>query len=94
VLPELSDTNARERVRVMRSLCGARRKYDGAPCEAKALPNGRCKLHGGLSTGPRTAEGRSRISAGVKAAWARRKTALDARPPSSDNSAPATAYAD
>lgn len=73
MLPELSHTDARARVRVMRSLCGARRKYDGAPCQAKALPNGRCKLHGGMSTGPRTAEGRERISAGVKAAWARRK---------------------
>jgi len=26
----------------------------GRPCVAKALPNGRCRHHGGLSTGPRT----------------------------------------
>ena len=25
------------------------------------MPNGRCRLHGGLSTGPRTPEGRERI---------------------------------
>lgn len=39
--------------------CGARRKYDGQPCEAPAMTNGRCKLHGGKSTGPKTAEGRA-----------------------------------
>ena len=25
------------------------------------MPNGRCRLHGGLSTGPKTEEGRDRI---------------------------------
>lgn len=40
--------------------CGARRKYDGQPCEAKALDNGRCKYHGGMSTGPRTLHGKIR----------------------------------
>ena len=58
---------ARTRLRV---LCGARRKYDGQPCQAKALPNGRCKLHGGMSTGPKTQEGRERIAASMKARWA------------------------
>jgi len=38
--------------------CGARRKRDGQPCLAKPLQNGRCKLHGGMSTGPKTPEGR------------------------------------
>ncbi len=38
--------------------CGARRKYDGQPCEAQALASGRCKLHGGLSTGPRSLHGK------------------------------------
>ena len=42
------------------SRCGARRKYDGKPCQAKALSNGRCKYHGGLSTGPKTLEGKRR----------------------------------
>jgi hypothetical protein len=41
--------------------CGARRKFDGQPCHGRALKNGRCKMHGGKSTGPKTAEGRARI---------------------------------
>ena len=50
--------------------CGARCR-DGHPCQAPAMldrdygcyiANGRCRLHGGLSTGPRTAAGRRRIA--------------------------------
>ena len=40
--------------------CGARSKRTGKPCQGAAMPNGRCKLHGGKSTGPRTAEGLER----------------------------------
>lgn len=40
--------------------CGARRKYDGQPCQCPAMPNGRCRLHGGKSTGPRTPDGREK----------------------------------
>ena len=29
-----------------------------SPCRCKALANGRCKLHGGHSTGPKTREGK------------------------------------
>ena len=43
--------------------CGARRKSDGQPCQAPAMANGRCRLHGGKSTGPRTPEGRARAAA-------------------------------
>ncbi len=33
--------------------CGARRKQDGLSCEAPALANGRCRIHGGLTpSGP------------------------------------------
>src|SRR6266540_6552361 len=32
--------------------CGARSKRTGKPCRGAAMPNGRCKLHGGKSTGP------------------------------------------
>lgn len=46
--------------------CAARRKYDGKPCQGPAMANGRCRLHGGLSTGPKTEEGRRRIA---KAQW-------------------------
>ena len=38
--------------------CGAKRKYDGNPCQAKALFNGRCKLHGGMSRVQTTIEGK------------------------------------
>jgi hypothetical protein len=40
--------------------CGARTRR-GTPCQCPAMRNGRCRIHGGLSTGPRTAEGRERI---------------------------------
>ena len=39
--------------------CGAKKRC-GKACEAPAMPNGRCRLHGGKSTGPRTAEGLER----------------------------------
>jgi hypothetical protein len=37
--------------------CGAKSRRSGSPCEQPAMPNGRCRLHGGKSTGPRTPEG-------------------------------------
>jgi hypothetical protein len=40
--------------------CGARSKRTGLPCRAAAMPNGRCRVHGGKSTGPRTPEGLER----------------------------------
>ena len=42
--------------------CGAYARSTGNPCQAKALTNGRCKNHGGLSTGPKTPEGRKVIA--------------------------------
>ncbi|HSW40838.1 MAG TPA: HGGxSTG domain-containing protein [Acidobacteriota bacterium] len=33
----------------------------GKPCQCPAMKNGRCRLHGGLSTGPNTREGIERI---------------------------------
>jgi hypothetical protein len=42
--------------------CGAYARSTGNPCQAKALPNGRCKNHGGMSTGPKTQEGRQAIA--------------------------------
>lgn len=48
--------------------CGARTRQ-GSPCKAKALPNGRCRNHGGLSTGPRTEAGKKRISEAQKYRW-------------------------
>ena len=40
--------------------CGAQSKRTGLPCQQPAMANGRCRLHGGWSTGPRTKEGRDR----------------------------------
>ncbi len=40
--------------------CGARTR-SGGECKSPAMPNGRCRLHGGPSTGPRTAEGLERM---------------------------------
>jgi len=52
----------------LRPPCGAKTR-SGKPCQAapvwdeeKDRPvNGRCRLHGGASTGPRTAEGKRRV---------------------------------
>ena len=57
-----------------RPRCGAKSKQgNGAPCmapvvwddERDAPRNGRCRMHGGLSTGPRTSEGRARALANL-----------------------------
>ena len=40
--------------------CGARTRT-GKPCRAPAMACGKCRMHGGASTGPRTAEGLERI---------------------------------
>jgi hypothetical protein len=46
----------------LKMVCGAHARSTGSPCKAKALLNGRCKNHGGLSTGPKTLEGRQAIA--------------------------------
>jgi len=46
----------------MKTHCGAHARSTGKPCQAKALANGRCKNHGGMSTGPMTPEGRQAIA--------------------------------
>ena len=39
--------------------CGAKAKSTGEPCKSTHIfRNGRCKFHGGLSTGPKSAEGK------------------------------------
>ena len=43
--------------------CGAKTRR-GAPCRRPANKrNGRCRLHGGASSGPRTEQGRAKIAA-------------------------------
>jgi hypothetical protein len=44
----------------MKGRCGARTRA-ATPCLRWPMPNGRCRLHGGCSTGPRTADGLARI---------------------------------
>lgn len=43
-------------------LCGARTR-SGKPCATPGMRNGRCRMHGGASTGPRTTEGLARCAA-------------------------------
>jgi len=43
-------------------VCGAKTR-SGTSCRKPAKPNGRCRWHGGLSTGPLTPEGRARCMA-------------------------------
>jgi hypothetical protein len=42
--------------------CGAKTR-SGAPCKGAAMLNGRCRMHGGPSTGPRTEAGKAAIRA-------------------------------
>ena len=46
-------------------LCGAKTRL-GRPCIATALRNGRCRIHGGLSTGAKTPEGKAKSLAKLK----------------------------
>lgn len=39
--------------------CGAKTR-SGSPCRSPSMKNGRCRMHGGLSTGAKTPEGRAR----------------------------------
>jgi len=45
-----------------RALCGAKTRK-GTPCQTRCVEGkARCRLHGGCSTGPTSAEGRARIA--------------------------------
>ncbi len=44
--------------------CSAKTRR-GTRCQCPAMRNGRCRLHGGLSTGPKTPEGIERIRRAV-----------------------------
>jgi len=62
-----SDFPAVRRTRDRR--CGAKTRK-GKPCRAKPLPGRRrCKFHGGMSTGPKTPEGRKRIAEAQRKRW-------------------------
>jgi hypothetical protein len=52
--------------------CGARTRK-GTPCQCKPVkPGGRCRLHGGLSTGAKTPEGKAKAALNLKKAQAAR----------------------
>src|SRR5262249_786506 len=51
-----------------RPRCEARTR-SGSPCKRAGLRNGRCPNHGGLSTGPKSKAGRSRIAAAQTKRW-------------------------
>ncbi len=46
--------------------CGAHARSTGEPCKAKAMENGRCRNHGGMSTGAKTEEGKAAIRLALK----------------------------
>jgi hypothetical protein len=71
------DMDGRERVvgwnerKRDRPRCGARTRAGGS-CQAPVVRGkSRCRMHGGLSTGPRTAEGKARTLAALKAGFQR-----------------------
>lgn len=46
--------------------CGAKTRT-GTPCKLTSIySNGRCKFHGGLSTGPKTKAGKKRVAQNFK----------------------------
>ncbi|WP_372572675.1 HGGxSTG domain-containing protein [Ruegeria jejuensis] len=57
-------------------VCGARTRDGGTCQEAPINGTGRCRLHGGASTGPKTAEGRKRTSEANKQRWRKIAVAL------------------
>ncbi len=55
--------------------CGAKTR-GGTSCKCPAMSNGRCRMHGGKSTGPRTAEGLARSQ---RANWKHGRYSVAAR---------------
>jgi hypothetical protein len=63
-LPAVIPLPAPARYKLDRPRCGAKTRK-GTPCQAAGIGRGgRCKFHGGMSTGPRTSEGRARTRDG------------------------------
>ena len=73
VLQITSQTDARAHMTLHQAIwasaeCGARTR-PGRPCARKALKNGRCRNHGGKSTGPKSEAGCDRISQAQMTRW-------------------------
>lgn len=59
-----------------REPCGAKTRK-GHPCRLLSEPGKRrCKFHGGMSTGPKTKEGRERIAAAQRLRWQKHRGEL------------------
>lgn len=64
----------------MSKQCGAKAKTNNHnPCRKYAMANGRCRLHGGLSTGPKTPEGKQKSRLAVLKHGFYSKSALEER---------------
>ena len=55
----------------VKQVCGAKNRR-GLPCQGKLLlKGGKCKFHGGMSTGAKTLEGKEKSIAAARAGWLR-----------------------
>jgi len=60
----------RKAVQPLSEFCGAKTR-SGQACRRKGIePGRRCRSHGGLSTGPKSHEGRQRVAIAQKRRWA------------------------
>ena len=67
--------------KLAKPVCGARNRR-GQPCQSKKLlRGGKCKFHGGLSTGPKTPEGLARCAEAGRRTAALRRARYRARQP-------------
>ncbi len=76
-MPTPAPLQGKARLRKLRDMlrqagmtCGAWARTSGAPCKQPPVHltgkgNGRCRFHGGLSTGPKTREGYARMLLGA-----------------------------
>lgn len=69
-MSEIPSNPRRSRKGPFDSICGARTRR-GTPCQCKPVrQGGRCRLHGGASSGPKTAQGRAQSRENLKKALA------------------------
>lgn len=62
-------------------ICGAFARSTGMPCQCRLLlRGGRCKLHGGMSTGPTSAQGKQRALEALRRGWREWRERMMAKP--------------
>ncbi len=70
------DAKAQRKAMLVRVLCLAKTRK-GHPCKNKSeAGRKRCKFHGGMSTGPRTIEGKARVAAAQRLRWQKYRKAM------------------